>query len=79
MTKIDPVPSGAINETTVYPQAATDSSDQFRVVDCKYQYILSIPSLDGKGTYDVEILIGGNPVPTDPTTTPPSEVRFDLK
>ncbi len=76
VTKIDPLPSGTINETTVYPQAAADSSDQFRVVDCKYQYVLSIPSLDGKGTYDVEIEIpDGNPVPTVPN----NEVRFDLK
>jgi hypothetical protein len=77
VTKIDPTPDGPINETTVYPTAATDTDDQFRVVDCKYQYVLSIPSLNGVGTYDVEILIGGNPVDTNPN--PPNEVRFDLK
>ena len=75
MTKLDPLPSGTINEATVYPPAATDEGDQFRVIDCKYQYVLSIPSLEGKGTYDVEILIGDNEV----ATVPNPEVRFDLK
>jgi hypothetical protein len=80
VTKLAPVADGIVNETTVYPQSATDTSKQFRVVDCKYQYVLSIPSLKGTGTYDVEILIDGNPVATDPNSLPdPSEVRFDLK
>jgi hypothetical protein len=77
VTNIDPYATGVINETTVYPASATDAGDQFRVVDCKYQYVLSIPSLpDGKGTYDVEIEIpDGSPV----DTVPNNEVRFDLK
>jgi hypothetical protein len=76
VTRVDTDPTGTVNETTVYPQATSDTSDQFRVVDCKYQYVLSIPSLLGKGTYDVEIEIpDGNPVPTVPN----NEVRFDLK
>jgi hypothetical protein len=44
-------------------------------VDCKYQYVLSIPSLKGIGTYDVEIVIGGS----DVVTSPNPEVMFDLK
>jgi len=76
ISRIDPTPTGDINETTVYPQSSTDAGNQFRVVDCKYQYVLSIPSLPGKGTYDVEIEIpDGNPLPTVPNP----EVRFDLK
>jgi hypothetical protein len=75
VTRIDPTPEGTVNEATVYPQSSTDTGDQFRVVDCKYQYVLSIPSLPGKGTYDVEILIDGNPV----ATAGSSEVSFDLK
>jgi hypothetical protein len=77
VTNIDPYATGVINETTVYPASATDAGDQFRVIDCKYQYVLSIPSLpDGKGTYDVEIEIpDGYPV----ATVPNNEVRFDLK
>jgi hypothetical protein len=77
VTKVDGVADGAINETTVYPQSA-DTSKQFRIIDCKYQYVLSIPSLNGAGTFDVEILIDGNPVDTS-QTSPPGEVRFDLK
>jgi hypothetical protein len=79
--KFDPNASGAINEDTVYPNGAADSGDSFRVVDCKYQYVLSIPSLKTAlnpnlvGTYDVEIKIGGVAVPTAGT----SEVTFDLK
>ncbi len=79
ITKTNPAPTGPVNETTVYPQWAADTSDQFRVVDCKYQYIQSIPSLNGTGNYDVEILINGVEVPTNPLTIPPGEVRFDLK
>ena len=75
VTKVDPAPSGTINEATVYPTASTDAGDQFRVIDCKYQYVLSIPKLDGLGTYDIEILIDGSEV----TTIPNDEVMFDLK
>jgi hypothetical protein len=79
VTRVSPTPDGAINETTVYPQSATNTDDQFRVVDCKYQYVLSIQSLSGPGTYDVEIVIEGNAVTTSASSNPPSEVRFDLK
>jgi hypothetical protein len=79
VTKLAPVADGIVNETTVYPQSSTDTSKQFRVVDCKYQYVLSIPSLTGTGSYDVEILIDGSSVATSASSTPPSEVRFDLK
>jgi hypothetical protein len=78
VTRVDTTPEGTVNETTVYPAGDADSADQFRVVDCKYQYVLSIPSLPGKGTYDVEILINGSPVDTN-ADSPPGEVRFDLK
>jgi hypothetical protein len=77
VTKVNPTADGAINEDTVYPTAATDTTKQFRLVDCMYQYVLSIPGLNGVGTYDVEILIDNQAVETNPS--PPSEVRFDLK
>jgi hypothetical protein len=65
----DPVPDGTVNETvTTYP---SDNNSLFRVVDCKYQYNLSIPSLtSGPGTYKVEILIDSVVVGT---------AQFDLK
>ncbi len=44
-------------------------------MDCKYQYVLSIPSLSGAGTYRVEILINNVSVPTSPN----AQVKFDLK
>ena len=75
VTGVDTTPTGAVNEATVYPASTTDTGDQFRVIDCKYQYVLSIPSLNGKGTYDVELLIDGDVVATSPN----DEVRFDLK
>ncbi len=67
--------SGAINEAPVQA-SLSDTGDSFRVVDCKYQYVLSIPSLNGvgSGSYGVEILIGGQPVPTVP-----EEVGFELR
>jgi hypothetical protein len=79
VSRISPNADGVPNETTVYPQSATDTSQQFRVIDCKYQYVLSIPSLPGTGAYDVEIIIDGSPVSTSASSTPPDEVRFDLK
>jgi hypothetical protein len=65
----DPQPDGVVNETvTTYP---SDSTSLFRVIDCKYQYNLSIPSLtSGPGTYKVEILINSAVVGT---------AQFDLK
>jgi hypothetical protein len=72
----DPVVDGALNEEPVQSSLA-DSGNRFRVVDCKYQYILSIPSLAGTGTYYVEIKIGGVTVPTP--SSPGGKVKFDLK
>jgi len=74
--KTDPVADGQLNEEAVQSSLA-DSGSSFRVVDCKYQYILSIPSLGGPGTYFVEIKIGGVRVPTP--ASPGGSVRFDLK
>jgi hypothetical protein len=74
--KTDPVADGQINEEPVQP-SLVDSGNAFRVVDCKYQYILSIPSLQGSGTYWVEIHINGVRVPTP--SSPGGSVRFDLK
>jgi len=68
LTKTAGATAGAIDETTVYP--TSDSGTAFRIVDCKYQYVLSIPSLSGAGTYHVEIQIGGVTVGT---------ANFDLK
>ncbi len=72
----DPVADGAVNEEPVQA-ALADSGNQFRVVDCKYQYVLSIPSLMGAGTFYVEIKINGTRVPTP--SSPGGTVKFDLK
>jgi hypothetical protein len=74
--KTDPVADGQLNEEPVQSSLA-DSGNAFRVVDCKYQYILSIPSLASSGTYYVEIKIGGVRVPTP--ASPGGSVKFDLK
>jgi hypothetical protein len=74
--KTDPVADGAINEEPVQTSLA-DSGNAFRVVDCKYQYILSIPSLSGAGTYYVELRINGVRVPTPSSLG--GRVQFDLK
>jgi hypothetical protein len=76
--KTDPVTDGPINEEPVQ-QSLFDSGNAFRVVDCKYQYILSIPSLQatGAGTYWVEIRINGTRVPTPGSTG--GSVKFDIK
>jgi hypothetical protein len=65
VTRIDPQPDGAVNEEPVQTPLV-DSGDKFRTVDCKYMYNLSIPKLvaTGPGTYQIEILINGTPVPT---------------
>jgi hypothetical protein len=73
---VDPVADGAINEEPVQA-SLVDSGNAFRIVDCKYQYVLSIPSLDGKGTYYVELKIGGVTVPTPSSAN--GKVKFDLK
>jgi hypothetical protein len=73
---VDPVADGAINEEPVQA-SLVDSGNAFRVVDCRYQYVLSIPSLDGKGTYYVELKIGGVTVPTPSSAG--GKVKFDLK
>ena len=59
VAKSDTVTDGAINEAPVQGSLA-DDDNLFRVVDCKYMYNLSIPSLKGTaatvaGTYRVEI------------------------
>ena len=41
-----------------------DDDNLFRVVDCKYKYNLSIPSLEGAGTYRVKNWVDGESVPT---------------
>ena len=74
--KTDPVADGQINEEPVQP-SLVDSGNAFRIVDCKYQYVLSIPSLQGAGTYYVELRIGGVKVPTPNSTN--GTVKFDLK
>jgi hypothetical protein len=76
--KSDPVANGEVNEAPVQSSLA-DDTNHFRVVDCKYQYILSIPSLTAPraGTYRVEILIDGVSVPTP--GSPGGKVKFDLK
>jgi hypothetical protein len=76
VSKNDPVASGDVNEAAVQASLA-DDGNFFRVVDCKYQYILSIPSLQGKGTYEVQIWIDGVRVPTP--GSPNGQVKFDIK
>jgi hypothetical protein len=76
VSKNDPVASGDVNEATVQGSLA-DDGNAFRVVDCKYQYVLSIPSLSGSGTYEVQIWINGVRVPTP--GSPGGKVTFDLK
>lgn len=74
--KNDPVVDGDINEAPVQT-SLVDSGNSFRVVDCKYQYILSIPSLKGSGTYEVQIWIDGVRVPTPGSAG--GQVKFDIK
>jgi hypothetical protein len=76
VSKNDPVVSGDVNEVAVQASLA-DDGNAFRVVDCKYQYVLSIPSLDGKGTYEMQIWIGGVRVPTP--ASPGGQVKIDIK
>jgi hypothetical protein len=54
-------PTGGVNEEPVQASLA-DTNDQYRIIDCKYQYVLSIPSLAGAGHYSVAIDIGGDEV-----------------
>jgi hypothetical protein len=76
ISKNDAVASGDVNEAAVQASLA-DDGNAFRVVDCKYQYVLSIPSLDGKGTYEVQIWINGVRVATP--GSPGGHVKFDIK
>lgn len=76
VSKNDPVVSGDVNEVAVQSSLA-DDGNFFRVVDCKYQYILSIPSLQGAGTYEVQIWIDGVRVPTP--SSPGGQVKFDIR
>jgi hypothetical protein len=41
----------------------SDDDTMFRVVGCRYVYNLDVGSLSGVGTYRVEAVIDGNPVP----------------
>jgi hypothetical protein len=68
VTKVSGTGSGEVNETTVVQNF--DGGNAFRVVDCKYQYVLAIPSLNGSGSYQADIQIGGVTVGT---------AHFDLK
>jgi hypothetical protein len=75
--KADSTASGDVNEATVQGSLA-DSGNHLRVVDCKYQYILSIPSLKGAGTYRVTINdVDGHSIPTPDSND--NKVKFDLK
>ena len=74
--KGDSTATGDVNEATVQSSLA-DSGKHFRVVDCKYQYILSIPSLKGAGTYRVEINDAQGNIPTPDSND--NKVKFDLK
>jgi len=76
VSKNDPVADGDINEAAVQASLA-DDGNAFRVVDCKYQYVLSIPSLQGSGTFEVQIWINGVHVPTP--GSPGGKVKFDIK
>ena len=77
VSKTDPTANGEINEATVQ-NSLTDSGNHFRVVDCKYQYVLSIPSLKGAGTYRVTINdADGHSIPTPDSND--NKVKFDLK
>jgi hypothetical protein len=76
VSMLSPNVDGSINEEPVQGSLA-DDGNVFRVVDCKYQYILSIPSLLGKGTYRVEILINNVSVLTP--GSPGGQVKFDIK
>jgi hypothetical protein len=76
VSKNDPVADGDINEEPVQSNLV-DNGSAFRVVDCKYQYILSIPSLQGGGTYEVYIKINDVRVPTP--ASPGGHVKFDIK
>jgi hypothetical protein len=62
ITKTFGVDQGVVDETATTYQP--DGGVNFRVVDCKYQYNLSIPSLKGSGHYFIEIQIGGNTIGT---------------
>jgi hypothetical protein len=76
ITKLAGDATGPVNEDPVQG-SLTDTGNAFRVVDCKYQYVLSIPSLRGVGTYRAEILINDVSVPTP--GSPGGQVTFDLK
>lgn len=77
VSKTDSTPNGEVNEPTVQG-SLVDTGDDFRVVDCKYQYVLSIPSLKGAGTYQVTINdADGSAIPTPGSTG--GKVKFDLK
>jgi hypothetical protein len=68
--------TGEINEAAVNADYA-DEGNAFRVVDCKYQFILSIPSLLSKGNYEVQIWLNGVRLATP--GSPGGQVKFDIK
>lgn len=70
VVKLSPDANGAINEEPVQA-SLVDDGNVYRVVDCKYQFNLSIPSLKGAGHYRIEIQI--------PQGTVIGQVEFDLK
>ena len=65
ITKTAGASSGPVNEPTSTQPA--DDNSIFRQVDCKYIYNLSMSSLSGPGTYQVEAIINGTPA-TSPAT-----------
>jgi len=67
--KDDNSATGAVNEAdSVQPK---DTGEYYRQVDCKYIYNLSVSSLDGVGSYNVWVNIGG--------TNVQAPAQFDLK
>ncbi len=61
VTKTAGAGSGPVNEPLSVQPA--DDDHLFRRVDCRYLYNLATSSLSGPGTYRVEAVIGGTPVP----------------
>jgi hypothetical protein len=71
VNKVSGSTTGPVNEEPVQ-NSLTDAGNAFRVVDCKYQYVLSIPSLRGVGSYKVGVSF-------DDVTDVPTVAQFDLK
>jgi hypothetical protein len=75
VAKTDGDATGPVNEGDLEPAYTTDDGTSYRTVDCKYQYVLSVPSIKrgatGVGTYRVSIDV--------PDGTEIGFVKFDLK